>query len=204
MCGAAAMHTFFPEAFAPAGLMMKQGCGNLTLCDLKLHLLFVLLTVLLEKFKDKAAVVNKAATEALQSMARYCFALADVAEDIAAALAHQNPKVKESTLTWLTACVTRETKQAVSKLMPVVMPAAAKCTDDGSPAIREAAFGFLVQATLKVGQLMATAASIAPLCRPSCTRVVHDFSVILMWITPDISIPRLSGALCVLFLQAAA
>ena len=49
--------------------------------------------VLLEKFKDKAAVVNKAAAEALGAMAKYSFSLADVAEDASAALAHQNPKV---------------------------------------------------------------------------------------------------------------
>jgi cytoskeleton-associated protein 5 len=106
--------------------------------------------VLLEKFKDKASVVNKAATEALEAMARYCFTLADVAEDVAAALVHQNPKVKEGTLSWLTTCITRETKQGVTKLMPVVVPAAAKRTDEGAPSIREAAFGFLVQAALKV------------------------------------------------------
>lgn len=38
-------------------------------------------------------MVTRAAGEALTSMHRYCFTLGDVAEDIAAALAHQNPKV---------------------------------------------------------------------------------------------------------------
>ena len=50
--------------------------------------------MLLEKFKDKAAVVTRAAADALGNMHRYCFALADVAEDIAVALAHQNPKAR--------------------------------------------------------------------------------------------------------------
>jgi hypothetical protein len=50
--------------------------------------------VLLEKFKDKAAVVTRAAAEALGLMHRHCFGLADVAEDVAAALGHQNPKVR--------------------------------------------------------------------------------------------------------------
>jgi hypothetical protein len=36
--------------------------------------------VVLEKFKDKAAVVGKAAAEALDAMARYSFSLVDVAE----------------------------------------------------------------------------------------------------------------------------
>lgn len=110
------------------------------------------LTVLLEKFKDKAAVVTRAAAEALDMMHLYSFALPDVAEDVTAALAHQNPKVKESTGTWLASCTKRETKANVLKLLPAVVPAAVKCTDEGAPAIREAAFSFLVQAALKVRQ----------------------------------------------------
>lgn len=50
--------------------------------------------VLLEKFKDKAAVVTRSAGEALDALSRHCFVLADVAEDVAAALAHQNPKAR--------------------------------------------------------------------------------------------------------------
>jgi hypothetical protein len=41
---------------------------------------FLLYAVVLEKFKDKAAVVGKAAAEALDAMARYSFSLVDVAE----------------------------------------------------------------------------------------------------------------------------
>lgn len=107
--------------------------------------------VLLEKFKDKSAVVTRAAAEALDMMSLYSFTLPDVAEDVVVALAHQNPKVKESTATWLACCTKRETKGNVLKLLPGVVPAAVKCTDEGSPVIREAAFSFLVQAALKVG-----------------------------------------------------
>jgi hypothetical protein len=57
--------------------------------------------------------------------------------------------VKESTLVWLAECVPRETKAGVAKLQPGVLPAAAKCADDGSPAIREAAFAFLAAAAIK-------------------------------------------------------
>ena len=112
--------------------------------------MFLLYAVLLEKFKDKAAVVTRAAAEALDMMSLYSFTLPDVAEDVAAALAHQNPKVKESTGTWLANCTKRETKANVLKLLPGVIPAAVKCTDEGAPAIRDAAFSFLVQAALKV------------------------------------------------------
>jgi hypothetical protein len=38
----------------------------------------------------------------------------------------------------------------MSKLLPQLLPAAVKCTDEGSPVIREAALGFLVQTALKV------------------------------------------------------
>lgn len=72
-------------------------------------------------------------------------------QDITAALGHQNPKVKESTLNWLAVCAPRETKASTLKLVPAVIAAAAKCTDEGAPSIREAAFNFLVQAALKVG-----------------------------------------------------
>jgi hypothetical protein len=40
----------------------------------------LLCAVVLEKFKDKATVVSKAAAEALEAMARYSFSLVDVAE----------------------------------------------------------------------------------------------------------------------------
>lgn len=59
-------------------------------------------------------------------------------------------QVKESTLTWLAECMPRETKAGVAKLQPGVLPAAAKCTDEGSPVIREAAFAFLAAAAVKV------------------------------------------------------
>jgi hypothetical protein len=51
---------------------------------------------------------------------------------------------------WLAECMPRETKAGVSKLQPGVLPAAAKCTEDGAPAIREAAYAFLAAAALKV------------------------------------------------------
>ena len=100
-------------------------------------------------------MVTKAAMEALGQMHRYCFALGDVAEDVVAGLTHQNPKVKESCLNWMADCLTRETKASVIKLMPAVIPAAAKCLEEGAPAIREAAQNCLVQAALKVGSACA-------------------------------------------------
>jgi hypothetical protein len=105
--------------------------------------------VLVSKAKEKAAVA-KAALDALDAMARHSFGLPDVADDIVAGLGHQHPKVKEGTIAWLTGCMPRETKAGVLKLLPAVVPAAAKCTEDGAPAIREAATALLVQMALRV------------------------------------------------------
>lgn len=116
--------------------------------------------MLLEKLKDKAAVVTKACLEALAQMQRYCFTLADVAEDVAVALVHQNPKVKEHSLTWLTGCIDRETKAGLVKLGKAdpglkVLVNAAKCCEDASPAIRDLAQNFMAAAALKVrGRLL--------------------------------------------------
>jgi len=78
-------------------------------------------------------------------------ALVDVAEDIVAALGHQHPKVKEGTLSWLESCLGRESKAGTTKLLKSgVVAAVAKCTDEGAPTIREAAFSVLVACALKV------------------------------------------------------
>ncbi len=47
---------------------------------------------ILERFKEKNIVMSKAAEESLRTLAKYCFTLADVTEDVAAALDHKNPK----------------------------------------------------------------------------------------------------------------
>lgn len=47
---------------------------------------------MLERFKEKNIVMSKAAEDGLRTLAAHCFTLADVAEEVAAALAHKNPK----------------------------------------------------------------------------------------------------------------
>jgi cytoskeleton-associated protein 5 len=113
--------------------------------------------LLLDKLKDKSAAVSGAAGEALAAFhLRGCFSLPDVGEECAAALTHANPKVREGALAWLAACMAREPKGAVSKLGAAgVLAAAGKCADDGSPAIREAALGFLAAAARRAGTLSA-------------------------------------------------
>lgn len=52
----------------------------------------------MERFKEKNTIMSKAADEALRTMATYCYGLPDVTEELAAHLAHKNPKgeLKES------------------------------------------------------------------------------------------------------------
>jgi cytoskeleton-associated protein 5 len=52
----------------------------------------------LERFKEKNSIMSKAADDALRTMAVHCYGLGDVADDIATALAHKNPKGKEKLL----------------------------------------------------------------------------------------------------------
>ena len=50
---------------------------------------------ILERFKEKNTIMSKAADDALRTMAMHCYGLGDVADDIATALAHKNPKGKK-------------------------------------------------------------------------------------------------------------
>ena len=52
----------------------------------------MLCPAVLERFKDKNIMMSKAGEEALRAMATHCYSLADVADDLAAAMEHKNPK----------------------------------------------------------------------------------------------------------------
>jgi len=54
-------------------------------------------SVMLEKYKDPKASINTAVTGTLRQIHTYCLTLTDLAEDLGAALAHKNPKIKEAT-----------------------------------------------------------------------------------------------------------
>ena len=68
---------------------------------------------------------------------------------LSGALGHANPKVKEETLSWLQAEIAAEAKPALSKLAPLLLPPAAKCAEEATPSLREAAVGFMVAFALK-------------------------------------------------------
>lgn len=69
-----------PALFTPPSYVPALSCLQ-SLCP-----------AVLERFKEKNIVMSKAAEESLRTLAKYCFTLADVADDVAAALDHKNPK----------------------------------------------------------------------------------------------------------------
>jgi hypothetical protein len=77
---------FSPKLHAP-DLAHPPSC----LC-IRLILLQSLCPAILERFKEKNIVMSKAAEESLRMLALHCFTLLDVAEEVAAALDHKNPK----------------------------------------------------------------------------------------------------------------
>lgn len=66
---------------------------------------------------------------------RYCFSLIDVVEDFAGALDHKNPKARLETAVLLRTLVARESKAAMPKLTPTLLPAVAKAAAEAVPEV---------------------------------------------------------------------
>lgn len=105
----------------------------------------------LERFKEKNTIMSKAADDALRTMAVHCYGIGDVADDIAAALAHKNPKVRLDTLRLLRDMVDSTDKQQASRTKDSLIPAVVKLAPDADAAIRENAQAVLVAYALKLG-----------------------------------------------------
>ena len=63
----------------------------------------VLLPGMLDKLKDKNTSVVQKNQDALLLFSTHCFSLADVADDVLAALSHKMPKVPQQTMLWIAA-----------------------------------------------------------------------------------------------------
>lgn len=77
--------------------------------------------------------------------------MADIQDDLVAALEHKNPKVKVETLKLIEGFVGSASKANVAKVHSTVLPAAAKSASEAAPDIREAALAVLVAFGLKAG-----------------------------------------------------
>lgn len=79
--------------------------------------------------------------------------MADIQDDLVAALEHKNPKVKVETLKLIEGFVGSASKANTAKVHATVLPAAAKSANEAAPDIREAALAVLVAFGLKAGSV---------------------------------------------------
>ena len=79
--------------------------------------------------------------------------MADIQDDLVAALDHKNPKVKVETLKLIEGFVQSASKPNAAKVHATVLPAAAKSANEAAPDIREAALAVLLAFGLKAGSI---------------------------------------------------
>lgn len=106
---------------------------------------------LLERFKEKNSSMSRAAADALRTLARYCFTIAEICDDLNAALGHKNPKVRLDSVNLVREMVDLGERSIVSKCRDTILPAVAKLAADADANIREASQSALVVIALKLG-----------------------------------------------------
>lgn len=112
----------------------------------------VLLPILLEKLKEKKAVMSDALTQTLQAMHKSgCVSLADVIEDVKLASKNKVPTVRSLTLNWVMFCIESSNKATILKIHKDYVPICMECLNDGTPEVRDAAFSSLAAIAKLVG-----------------------------------------------------
>ena len=130
------------EACAAAGALAKAARKDFT------REARIMLPGMLDKLKDKTTLVIMRIQEALLHFVNHCFALSDVTDDIATALAHKFPKVPEQTLRWVAAASGElKGKAAAVALHKTLLPALVKCTDAATPEVGWCKFESHVEGT---------------------------------------------------------
>ncbi|PRW20522.1 microtubule associated isoform A [Chlorella sorokiniana] len=139
-----------PVAAAAADVCTVLACG---LRDNFTSQAKMMVPPLLERFKEKNIVMSKSSEESLRTLAQHCVTLADVAEDVAAALDHKNPKVKRETAKLVRDVLEQTPKAVVTKLRDSILPACAKLAEAGDSEVREAAQAALVAFAVRAGSM---------------------------------------------------
>ncbi|XP_057833318.2 protein MOR1-like isoform X1 [Cryptomeria japonica] len=112
----------------------------------------LLLPILLDKLKEKKAVMSDALTQTLQAMHKAgCLSLIDVIEDVKLASKNKVPSVRSLTLNWVTFCIESSNKAVVLKLHKDYVPICMECLNDGTPDVRDASFSALAAIAKLVG-----------------------------------------------------
>lgn len=111
-----------------------------------------LLPILLEKLKEKKPTLTEALTQTLQAMHKSgCLNLADIIEDVKAAVKNKVPLVRSLTLNWVTFCIEMSNKAVVSKVHKEYVPICMESLNDVTPEVRDAAFCALTAVAKMVG-----------------------------------------------------
>ncbi|KAI5657025.1 hypothetical protein M9H77_25818 [Catharanthus roseus] len=111
-----------------------------------------LLSVLLEKLKEKKPTCVDALTQTLHAMHKSgCFTLADVVEDVKVAVKNKVPLVRSLTLNWITFCIDTSNKAVILKVHKEYVPICMEALNDGTPEVRDAAFSALAAIAKSVG-----------------------------------------------------
>lgn len=110
------------------------------------------LPTLLEKLKEKKPTMTEALSNTLQAMNKAgCLTLADIVEDVKAAVKNNVPLVRSLALNWVTHCVETSNKAIILKVHKDYVPICMECLNDGTPEVRDAAFSVLAAIAKMVG-----------------------------------------------------
>ncbi|KAI3741132.1 hypothetical protein L1987_58799 [Smallanthus sonchifolius] len=111
-----------------------------------------MLPVLLEKLKEKKPTMTEALNNTLQAVHKAgCVTLADIVEDVKAAVKNKVPLVRSLTLNWVTHCIETSNKAVILKVHKDYVPICMECLNDGTPEVRDAAFSVLAAIAKSVG-----------------------------------------------------
>ncbi|KVH89565.1 hypothetical protein Ccrd_008447 [Cynara cardunculus var. scolymus] len=111
-----------------------------------------LLPVLIEKLKEKKPTMTEALSQTLQAIHKAgCVTLADIVEDVKAAVKNKVPLVRSLTLNWVTYCIESSNKAILLKVHKDYVPICMECLNDGTPEVRDAAFSVLAAIAKSVG-----------------------------------------------------
>ncbi|KAL2612993.1 hypothetical protein R1flu_024685 [Riccia fluitans] len=112
----------------------------------------LLLPLLLERLKEKKAVMVEAVMQTLQTMHKSgCFGLGDVIEEVKVAAKNKVPSVRCSCLQWVTYCIETNNKATIMKVYKEYVPILQEALTDGTPDVRNAAFDGIIALVKLIG-----------------------------------------------------
>ncbi|CAM6101171.1 unnamed protein product [Calypogeia fissa] len=111
-----------------------------------------LLPLLLERFKERKPVMADAVMQTLVTMhGSGCFTLGDIVEEVRVASKSKVPSVRSQCLIWVGQCTDNSNKAIITKQYKDYVPILMESLNDGTPEVRDAAFGAVAAIAKVVG-----------------------------------------------------